>query len=98
MTDTPNSKLAFSPTHKSVGAFSWPQEVSPLVIVAALLAVVLVLLAIFAPVIAPFEPDQQKLLARLRPRSDSNAPIRRTGSAPTNSAATCCRAAFMASG
>ncbi len=67
MTDTQNGKLVFSPAHKSAGAFRWPQEVSPLVIMAALLAVVLVLLAIFAPVIAPFEPDQQKLLARLRP-------------------------------
>lgn len=67
MTDTQNGKLIFSPAHKPVGAFRWPQEVSPLVIMAALLAVVLVLLAMFAPVIAPFEPDQQKLLARLRP-------------------------------
>lgn len=67
MTDTQNGKLVFSPAHKPVGAFRWPQETSPLVIMAALLAVVLVLLAMFAPVIAPFEPDQQKLLARLRP-------------------------------
>lgn len=67
MADTQHGKLVFSPAHKPVGAFSWPQEVSPLVIMAALLAVVLVLLAIFAPAIAPFEPDQQKLLARLRP-------------------------------
>jgi peptide/nickel transport system permease protein len=34
---------------------------------AALLGLALVLLAIFAPLVAPFEPDQQKLLARLRP-------------------------------
>lgn len=67
MADTQHGKLVFSPAHKPVGAFRWPQEVNPLVIMAALLAVVLVLLAIFAPVIAPFEPDQQKLLARLRP-------------------------------
>jgi peptide/nickel transport system permease protein len=67
MTDAPNGKLVFAPTHKAVGTFRWSQEVSPLVIMAALLAAVLVLLAIFAPVIAPFEPDQQKLLARLRP-------------------------------
>lgn len=67
MADTQHGKLVFSPAHKPAGAFSWPQEVNPLVIMAALLAVALVLLAIFAPAIAPFEPDQQKLLARLRP-------------------------------
>jgi peptide/nickel transport system permease protein len=40
---------------------------NPLVIAAAVLAVVLLTIAILAPWIAPFEPNQQTLLARLRP-------------------------------
>jgi peptide/nickel transport system permease protein len=42
-------------------------DMNPLVIVAAVLAVVLLTIAILAPLIAPFEPNQQTLLARLRP-------------------------------
>ncbi|MFA6966300.1 MULTISPECIES: ABC transporter permease [Bosea] len=45
----------------------WPRGVSPLVAAAGLLALTLVLLAVLAPALAPFDPDQQKLLARLRP-------------------------------
>ncbi len=45
----------------------WPRGVSPLVAAAGLLALALVLLAVLAPALAPFDPDQQKLLARLRP-------------------------------
>jgi peptide/nickel transport system permease protein len=40
---------------------------NPLVIAAAVLAIVLLAIAILAPLIAPFEPNQQTLLARLRP-------------------------------
>ncbi len=46
---------------------TWPQGLGPLVAAAALLALVLIVLAVLASAIAPFEPDQQKLLARLRP-------------------------------
>jgi peptide/nickel transport system permease protein len=67
MTDTLDGKLVFSPVRKSRRAFAWPQGVSPLVVMAALLGLALVLVAVLAPVLAPFEPDQQKLLARLRP-------------------------------
>ena len=41
--------------------------VNPLVATAAVLGVLLVALALLAPLIAPFDPNQQKLLARLRP-------------------------------
>jgi peptide/nickel transport system permease protein len=40
---------------------------STLVTAAAVLGLALVLLAALAPMISPFDPDQQKLLARLRP-------------------------------
>ncbi len=39
----------------------------PVLVIASAFAVVLVVLALVAPLIAPFDPDQQKLLARLRP-------------------------------
>jgi peptide/nickel transport system permease protein len=42
-------------------------RVDPLVAAAAVLAVALLGLALLAPWIAPFDPNQQKLLARLRP-------------------------------
>lgn len=41
--------------------------INPLVAAAVILAVALVGLALLAPWIAPFDPNQQKLLARLRP-------------------------------
>ena len=44
-----------------------PGTVNPLVATAAVLGVMLVALALLAPLIAPFDPNQQKLLARLRP-------------------------------
>lgn len=40
---------------------------SALVTAAAVLGLALVLLAALAPILSPFDPDQQKLLARLRP-------------------------------
>ncbi|MGX5736665.1 ABC transporter permease [Bosea thiooxidans] len=47
-----------------------------LVAAAALLGVLLLALAILAPLISPFEPDQQRLLARLKP------PVGMAGAAP----------------
>ena len=38
-----------------------------LVTAAALLGLLLLALAILAPLVSPFEPDQQRLLARLKP-------------------------------
>jgi peptide/nickel transport system permease protein len=67
MTDILDAKIAFPPQPRPRGRFTWPEGLSVLVATAAVLALVLVLLALFAPVLAPFEPDQQKLLARLRP-------------------------------
>jgi peptide/nickel transport system permease protein len=67
MTDVLNAKIAFVPQRQPRNASIWPKQASPLVALAAVLVLVLVLLALLAPVIAPFEPDQQKLLARLRP-------------------------------
>lgn len=67
MTDTLDAKLIVAPKRQPRRAFIWPQGVNGLVLFAAVLALVLVLLALLAPAIAPFEPDQQKLLARLRP-------------------------------
>ena len=41
--------------------------IDPVVAVVALAGLVLVLLALLAPLVSPMDPDQQKLLARLRP-------------------------------
>lgn len=62
-----DTKIAFPPRAKPRGRFAWPKGLSLLVAAAALLALILVLLALLAPTLSPFEPDQQKLLARLRP-------------------------------
>ncbi|CAN1515578.1 DppC ABC-type dipeptide/oligopeptide/nickel transport systems, permease components [Rhabdaerophilaceae bacterium] len=42
-------------------------RIDPVVLTAAVLAAILLSAAILAPLIAPFEPDAQRLLARLRP-------------------------------
>jgi len=42
-------------------------SMNPLVVAAAVLALALLLVAVLAPWIAPYEPNQQTLLARLRP-------------------------------
>lgn len=42
-------------------------RLDPVITIAAVLGVLLVGAALFAPLIAPFEPDAQRLLARLRP-------------------------------
>jgi peptide/nickel transport system permease protein len=44
-----------------------PSGTNGMVIVAAGLALLLITAALLAPVLAPFDPDQQKLLARLKP-------------------------------
>ena len=67
MTDILQAKIALAPPAERRTRLAWARELSPLVAAAALLGLALVLLAIFAPLLAPFEPDQQKLLARLRP-------------------------------
>ena len=67
MTDILQAKIALAPPAERRTRLAWAWELSPLVAAAALLGLALVLLAIFAPLLAPFEPDQQKLLARLRP-------------------------------
>jgi peptide/nickel transport system permease protein len=42
-------------------------RLDPVITIAAVLGILLVGAALFAPLIAPFEPDAQRLLARLRP-------------------------------
>ena len=64
MTDVLDAKLALAPAPRR---FRWPQGMSALVTAAAVLGLALVLLAALAPMLSPFDPDQQKLLARLRP-------------------------------
>lgn len=64
MTDVLDAKLALAPAPRR---FRWPQGMSALVTAAAVLGLALVLLAALAPILSPFDPDQQKLLARLRP-------------------------------
>lgn len=67
MTDTLDPKIAFAPQREPRRRFVLPAGMNALVVAAALLALALVILAVLAPVLAPFDPDQQKLLARLRP-------------------------------
>lgn len=43
------------------------KETDALVLIAAVTCIVIVLAALLAPVLAPFDPDQQRLLVRLRP-------------------------------
>lgn len=64
MTDVLEAKLVLAPAPRR---FRWPQGMSTLVTAAAVLGLALVLLAALAPMLSPFDPDQQKLLARLRP-------------------------------
>lgn len=65
MADVIESKRGLAQPPRRV--LRWPRGVGPLVAAAALLALALVVLAVMAPALAPFDPDQQKLLVRLRP-------------------------------
>ncbi|UYM25943.1 hypothetical protein OIM90_00295 [Streptomyces sp. AD16] len=65
------------------------------VLALAVLALLLVA-ALFAPLIAPYDPNAQDLLIRLRPPSGRTAAPAPTCSAPTSSAATCSRASSTA--
>lgn len=67
MTDIIAAKSMSASPARPRRILTWPQGLGLLVAAAALLALALTVLAVLAPAIAPFEPDQQKLLARLRP-------------------------------
>lgn len=67
MADILDTNLAFAARRRPRLRLALPAGMNPLVAAAALLAIALVALALLAPLIAPFDPDQQKLLARLRP-------------------------------
>lgn len=49
------------------GIRRWLNGADPLILTALIIGVAIVLAAIFASLLAPFDPDQQRLLARLRP-------------------------------
>lgn len=46
---------------------AWRPKINPLLLLAAILAIALIACAILAPMLAPVDPNAQKLLARLRP-------------------------------
>ncbi len=88
-----------------IPARRWPRlqlpalaRTNPVVVTAAILGLMLVALALLAPVLSPFAPDQQRLLVRLKPPIGFAARTRCIGSAPTNSDATCSRAASTGCG
>ncbi len=56
-----------APSGRPSAAAEMVRSMNPLVVLAAVVAVVLLAVAILAPWIAPYEPTQQTLLARLRP-------------------------------
>jgi peptide/nickel transport system permease protein len=62
MADTTLNPPAMAPARR----WHWPQ-IDPVLAVCVAMGIVLLLLALLAPVLAPFDPDQQKLLARLKP-------------------------------
>lgn len=64
----------FAPAKPIIPMRRWPRlhlpafaRSNPLIVAAAALAVMLVALALLAPMLSPFAPDQQRLLARLKP-------------------------------
>lgn len=64
----------FAPANLMILARRWPRlqlpalaRTNPVVVTAAILGLMLVALALLAPVLSPFAPDQQRLLVRLKP-------------------------------
>jgi peptide/nickel transport system permease protein len=76
MTEIADAKLMLSPRRLPRLKLPALGGANLLVTAAALLGLLLLALAILAPVVSPFEPDQQRLLARLKP------PISFTGANP----------------
>lgn len=68
MTDVSAKPLPRQPRVPAIRAVAEAlRGIDPVVAVVAIAGLVLVLLALLAPLLAPIDPDQQKLLARLRP-------------------------------
>jgi len=67
MTEIADAKLMLPPRRLPRLKFPTLGGANMLVTVAALLGLILLALAVLAPVVSPFEPDQQRLLARLKP-------------------------------
>lgn len=67
MTEIADTKLMLPHRRLPRLKLPWPAGSSALVTGAALLGLLLIALALLAPLVAPFEPDQQRLLARLKP-------------------------------
>ncbi len=65
-------------------------------VVALAVLLLLIVAALFAPLIAPYDPSTQNLLLRLRPPPGRTAAAAPTSWAPTSSAATCSRASSTA--
>lgn len=64
MTDIPVSRVTPSPFAAALGLW---RSADPIQKVAILVGLTLVILALFAPLFAPFDPDSQSLISRLRP-------------------------------
>ncbi|MGO4404587.1 ABC transporter permease [Bosea sp. RAF48] len=67
MAEIADAKLMLPPRRLLRIRFAWAGRFDTLVVAAALLGLLLVALASLAPLVSPFEPDQQRLLARLKP-------------------------------
>lgn len=67
MTEIVDAKPMFPPRRLPRVRLPWPGRSDTLVAAAVLLGLLLVALAVLAPLLSPFEPDQQRLLARLKP-------------------------------
>lgn len=67
MAEIADAKLMLPPRRLLRIRFAWAGRFDTLVVAAALLGLLLVALALLAPLVSPFEPDQQRLLARLKP-------------------------------